>query len=328
MVVTLEQALDILEINDITTVKVEDLPKIEKKAKKRWHPDTIAGTNPSQETVNKYEENFKAIEGAATTVYQFLKGEYQSGEKVKYQPKEKQYQEPEEIIRQNAKDIQQTLRSVWQTVKDKSYKKTVEEVVLSPGDKLKDLFSADFKDHTSFFAMASFFYSLFLFLFLFLIGLLFKNTGFGQFYFAILYIWLALQTICCFLGLLPLSRLWLPEIVSDIMVKFINFGIGIYHWYEGSELSDKWYFQILFNLPILIAKAAEYIILFPIYEIAKLSFGEKVVRRVVQNQTYYAGGADWYIETLMNKVPNEMTHDELFHLSHFYSELSDVKAKT
>jgi hypothetical protein len=301
---------------------------LKRKQKKRWHPDTIAGTNPSQETISKYEENFKAIEDAATAIYQFLKGEYQSGEKVKYETKENKYQEPEEIIRQNAKDIQQTLRNVWQTVKEKSYKKTVEEVVLSPGDKLKDLFTADFKDHTSFFAMASFFYSIFLFLFLFLIGLLFKNTGFGQFYFVVLYIWFTLQTISCFLGLLPLSRLWLPEVVSDIMLKFINFGISIYHWYEVSELSDKWLFQILFNLPIIVAKAAEYIILYPIYEIAKLSFGEKVVRRVVKSQSYYAGGADWYIETLMNKEPNQMTHDELFHLSHFYSELSDVKAKT
>jgi hypothetical protein len=32
--VTLEKALDILEINDISSIKIEDLPKIEKKAKK------------------------------------------------------------------------------------------------------------------------------------------------------------------------------------------------------------------------------------------------------------------------------------------------------
>lgn len=326
--ITLEQALDILEINEITTVKVEDLPKIAKKAKKRWHPDTIAGTNPTQETVNKYEENFKAIEGAATAIYQFLKGDYQGGEKVKYETKPNQNQEPEVIIRQNARDLQETLIKIWQTVKEKNYKKTVEEVVLSPGDKLKDLFTEDFKEHTSFFAIASFFYSIFLFLLLYLIGLFFKNTGFGQFYFIILYIWLGIQTISCFLGLLPLSRFWLPEIVSNVMVKFINFGFSIFHWYEGSELSDKWVFQILFNLPIIIAKAAEYIILYPIYEIAKLSFGERIVRRVVKSQPYYAGGADWYIETLMNKEPSQMTHDELFHLSHFYSELSDVKAKT
>ena len=325
---TLENALDILEINDIESVKVEDLPKIEKKAKKRWHPDTIAGVNPSQETIKKYEENFKAIEDAISAVCQFLKGEYKSGEKVKCESNESKYKEPEEIIRKNAKDLQQTLGSVWQIVKDKSYKKTVEEVVLSPGDKLKDLFTADFKDHTSFFSIASFFYSMFLFLFLFLIGLLFKDTSFGKFYFFVLYTWFILQTLSCFLGLLPLSRLWLPEILSDIMVKLINLGMRIYHWYQGSELSDKWLFQILFNLPLIVAKASEYIILYPIYEIAKLSFGDKIVRRVVQNQIYYAGGADWYIEALMNKEPNQMTYDELFHLSHFYAELSDVKAKT
>ncbi len=322
--ITLERALDILEINNISSIEITDLPKIEKRAKKRWHPDTIAASKPSQETIDKYENNFKEIKQAVSIVQAFLNGDYNTGEKVKYHTAD--YKEPEEIIRENANDIQEELKNIWPFVKEKGYKKTIEEVVLSPGDKLKDLLNDDFKDHTSFFSLASFFFSTFLFLILFLIGLLFRDTQFGNGYSFLLYVWYGCQTVACFLGLLPLSRFWLPQSLSEVMVGMINFGMGIYHWYED-ELSDKWYFQILFNVPIIVAKTAEYVILYPIYELAKIFFGEKVVRRVVKKQSYYAGGADWYIEQLIQKEPWAMTNNELFDLSYLHREFADVKSK-
>lgn len=322
--ITLERALDILEINDITSIGIADLPKLEKRAKKRWHPDTIAASKPSQETIDKYEKNFKEIKEAVSVIQAFLNGEYKTGEKVKYDTAD--YKEPEEIIRENASSIQEELKDIWPFVKEKGYKKTIEEVVVSPGDRLRDLLNEDFKDHTSFFSLASFFFSTFLFLILFLISMLFRETQFGKVFSFLLYLWYGLQTVACILGLLPLSRFWLPQSVSRVMVGMINFGMGIYHWYED-ELSEKWYFQLLFNIPILVAKTAEYVILYPVYELAKVFFGDHIVRRIVKKQNYYAGGADWYIESLIQKDPEEMTKDELYHLSYMHREFSDVKSK-
>jgi len=53
--------------------------------------------------------------------------------------------------------------------------------------------------------------------------------------------------------------------------------------------------------------------------------GEKLVGVVKQNVNYYADVAEWYIDELISKNSNEMTSDELFHLSYIYSELSDIK---
>lgn len=71
--------------------------------------------------------------------------------------------------------------------------------------------------------------------------------------------------------------------------------------------------------------AIKYIILYPLTEIAKTLVKDKVVGVVKENVNYYADVAEWYINDLLNKNPEEMSRDELFHLSYLYSELSDVK---
>jgi len=110
------------------------------------------------------------------------------------------------------------------------------------------------------------------------------------------------------------------------MIKFINFGLGIYNWAEDqAQNSDKAWTVLLVRLPVLFAKLVKYIILLPLNEIAKAIIGDKVVGVVKQNVNYYAEGAEWYIDELINKNPSEMTSEELFHLSYLYAELNDVK---
>ncbi|MBK7967327.1 MAG: hypothetical protein IPK10_19975 [Bacteroidetes bacterium] len=131
------------------------------------------------------------------------------------------------------------------------------------------------------------------------------------------------------LGFAPLSRFWIKnQQVQDIMFKFINFGLGIYNWAEEQgQTSTKAWVVLLIRLPVIFAKIIKYIIMFPLYELAKIFVGEKVVGVVKQNVNYYADAAEWYVDELINKKPYEMSRDELFHLSYLYTELSDVKSK-
>lgn len=133
-----------------------------------------------------------------------------------------------------------------------------------------------------------------------------------------------LQGISCLLGILPLSRFWLPEQLQTIMLWFINFGLGVYNWAERESTTAALWVQILVAIPNLFALAIKYIILFPLTEIAKAIVQDKVVGVVKENVNYYADIAEWYISDLLNKNPNEMSRDELFHLSYLYTELSDV----
>ncbi|MBW4475663.1 MAG: hypothetical protein KME54_02020 [Tolypothrix brevis GSE-NOS-MK-07-07A] len=78
---TLQEALLLLEISNLDRVVQSDLPLIRRKAFKRWHPDTIAHTNPSQETVKRYERNFRLIDQAIAMVEAYLRGEVHSSER-------------------------------------------------------------------------------------------------------------------------------------------------------------------------------------------------------------------------------------------------------
>lgn len=255
-------------------------------------------------------------------VYSYLKGTYQAGETFS-QPHQSVHQEPEEVIRENAPEIQTTLKNLWSFIKEKKYKWTMKEVLLSDGFKLKDLLAEDFKEDLAMLSVVSFFYGL-----LFL-GIL---TAIGSAMSPVLgtiigIVWL-LQALSCILGFAPLSRFWLPPAVSDIMIKFINFGLGIYNWAEEQgQNSSKGWVVLLIRIPVLFAKLIKYVILFPLTELAKVFVGDKVVGVVKQNVNYYAEAADWYIDELITMNPNEMTSEELFNLSYLYTELGDVKSK-
>lgn len=322
MELTFDQAIELLEITEISKIKVEDLPQLEKKMKKRWHPDKVAHLQDPAIT-QEYTVKFQQIETACQMVFSYLQGTYQAGEAFT-QTSSRVYEEPEEIIRKNAPDIQSTLKDLWNLIKEKKYKWTEKEVLLSDGFKLKDLLAEDFKEDIAMLSVVSFFYGLVI------LGLL---TAIASAISPVLggivgFIWV-LQALSCVLGFAPLSRFWIKnEQVQDVMFKFINFGLGIYNWAEEQgQTSTKTWVVLLIRLPVIFAKIIKYIIMFPLYELAKIFIGDKVVGVVKQNVNYYAEAADWYVDELINKNPNDMTSEELFHLSYLYTELSDVKSK-
>lgn len=322
MELTFDQAIELLEITDISKIQVEDIPQLEKKMQKRWHPDKVEHLGDPAIT-QEYTVKFQQIETACQLVYSYLQGTYQAGEAFT-QKSSKIHEEPEEVIRKNAPDIQSILKDLWNLIKEKKYKWTEKEVLLSDGFKLKDLLAEDFKEDIAMLSVVSFFYGLVI------LGLLAAiasaiNPVLGG---IVGFIWI-LQAISCVLGFAPLSRFWLKnQQVQDIMFKFINFGLGIYNWAEEQgQTSTKTWVVLLIRLPVIFAKIIKYIIMLPLYELAKIFVGDKVVGVVKQNVNYYADAAEWYVDELINKKPNEMSSEELFHLSYLYTELSEVKSK-
>lgn len=254
MELTFDHAIELLEITDISKIQIEDIPQLEKKMKKRWHPDKVAHLGDPAIT-QEYTVKFQQIETACQMVYSYLQGTYQAGEAFT-QTSSKVHEEPEDVIRQNAPDIQSTLKDLWNLVKEKKYKWTVKEVLLSDGFKLKDLLAEDFKEDIAMLSVVSFFYGLVI------LGLLAAiasaiNPVFGG---IVGFIWV-LQAISCVLGFAPLSRFWIKnQQVQDIMFKFINFGLGIYNWAEEQvQTSTKAWVVLLIRLPVIFAKIIEYI---------------------------------------------------------------------
>lgn len=323
MEVTFDKAIDLFEITDISKISVEEIPQLEKKAKKRWHPDKVAHLKDPAIT-EEYTINFQQVEVAGQMISSYLKGTYHAGDPFSFVDKKQTvHEEPEDIIRKNAPEIQTTLQDLWNFIKEKKYKFSTKDVLLSDGFKLKDLLQEDFKEDLAMLSVISFFYGLiFLGILTAIAGAINPVIGtiFGI-------VWL-LQALSCFLGFAPLSRFWLPSVVTDVMLKFINFGLGIYNWAEEQgQTSDKGWVLLLIRLPVLFAKLIKYVVLFPLTELAKIFVGDKVVGVVTQTVNYYAEAAEWYVEELINVNPDNMTNEELFHLSYLYSELSDVNSK-
>lgn len=320
MEVTFDQAIELLEIIDLSKLQEEDIPALEQKAKKRWHPDRVMHLN-NPEITAEYTEKFQQIETACRMINSFLAGTYKAGEAFT-ESFETDYTEPEEIIRQNAPAMQSKLHDSWPFIKEKKFKWSFREILLSDGFKLRDLLREDFKEDIAMLSIVSFTYGVF---FLGVLGLILGliSPVLGT---IVAIIWLV-QAISCVLGFAPLSRFWLPAPIQDVMLRFINFGLGIYNWAEdqGQNASSPWVL-LLVRVPVLIAKLVKYLVLFPLYELAKAIVGDKVVGVVKKKVNYYGDAAEWYIDELILKDPAEMTSDELFHLSYLYTELSDIRA--
>lgn len=118
MELTFDKAIELLEIVNINKIHVDDIPQLEKRAKKRWHPDKVAHLQ-DQAITREYTDNFQLIEEAAQIVHSYLTGSYQTGETF-INNKKPIYEEPEEIIRKEASNIQSKLNRLWDFVKKRS----------------------------------------------------------------------------------------------------------------------------------------------------------------------------------------------------------------
>ena len=246
-------------------------------------------------------------------ILEFLNGNLTAGERVKYS-EEKVYKEPHEVILENLDSMKERLYSIWPLVKEQKYEYVEEIVELSDGFSLKELLKADFKEDIFSFSVISFIYGIFMF-FIFAVIAAFLGPLFQS---IVSIVWIAFA-LSCLLGFLPLSRFWMPEQLRNIVFKFIDFGLSAHY-----TLSDSyhWVEQLISGLIQLFSTLVKYIILFPLYEIAKILVKEKRVGIVRKKVSYFGGVAEWYIEDLLKKDRQDFTEQELYDFSSLYNKLS------
>lgn len=325
--VDLGKVIEILEISDINSIKESELKKLRGRAKKRWHPDKISHTNPDPEIVKRYQENFVLIEEAIEFVRAHINGEVHVGKSSTGTYSEAVYEEPEDIIRRNAPEMQETLRSIWDSVRQQGYKLKEEIVTRYPGNLYKEMLSQDLKDNIPIFSIASFFFGFFLYLLLSLILSLVISSQPTILKFtmiALTFVWW-IQAMACFLGLLPLSRFWLPQKIGDGVVYLINVGMNFFNIVDYFGLTRNTAVAFIFGIPLLLARIVQAIFVTPIYLIASMIIGDKTFGKVEEKVNYYADLADWYIEDLIHKDTQNLSSEELFALSHAYAELKGAE---
>jgi hypothetical protein len=324
---TIAEAIEILEITDMTGLTEEKLSKIRRKAKRRWHPDTIAYLHPSEETIKKYERNFRLVDSAVEFISTYVNG-------IDY--KDTQLSTRLEAAQENIKDtasyMHDTLRSVWFKVKEKGYKRREENIDLGNTKTLKDLLMQDLADCIPEICTISFvngfvIWGVVLFFSAILVIITGNITGDSEgkpnpiilaiFVFPAFFVFL-FHTILCIIGLLPLSRFWVPQFINNWVWFFIAKSISL-----SSFISYIPIMNLYPPLAYIAAVIIKYILIKPLYLLVALLF-DKQKTGSTKKETYYAGFSEWYIEQLLTKNINQLTSDELMHVAHLYKELKDA----
>jgi hypothetical protein len=316
--VSLELALDVLDISnkDLDGLTEEKLKSVMKSAKSKWHPDKVSSLN-NPELTKLFTKKFQLIEPALLTLKQYLtRNEYAENN---MHDNGHVYKSNVDVIRENADHMKSILMGCWSDVVEKGFLLEVKEEVLRAGESLKELLSTQQSVNLPYLAVLSFIsftsiWGAITIVFLLISPLL----GLIAFIF-----WL-LMLLFNFIAILPLSDYWLPAKLDLAKYWFVNFGLSIYNL-AARSLGGSRITMIYLSLLRFIAGLFKYIIILPLNFVIKLLFGNKVVGRIVSIHRFYAEVHEDKIMHILSKDIQELTEDELYTLSHLYSNLTDVK---
>lgn len=327
----LKEALELLEISDVSNIRPEDLKQIRKRAMRRWHPDRISHTNPSTELLHQYEQNFKSIDLALDQVEAFVRDGLVSDYRNKRSNADSPA-EPEEIVTRKAPENQTVLKEAWPQAKAQKFEFQQEDVVLTEGLSVQAALNEDLKDRVPALALFSLGVG-FLYLILAILGGALVAAileAFGQAWagtllmMGILLAWVG-QAVCCLLFLLPLSRFWLPMKLGDLAISIVNATLKASEsWLDDQDGVGKWAHGILSVFSFL----ALWLIAYPLYKIAGLLLKERRIGRNVVRMDYYGGFNEKYVEHLVNSPVSDLSLDELFDLSTAASKFKPLRTRT
>lgn len=324
--ITIDEALKILELTSVENLDDVALQKIQRRARRRWHPDTIAYLKPDPKTIAEYERNFRLIDLAIECVRAFLGGNVEVGSSTARGFDQFVAEEPEEVIRRNAPEIQEVLRKVWTRVKENAYKMTEEVITLREGVPYKDLLMDDLKEDVPVLAVSALVNGWVLLLIATIATLPVAALGEAVWSAAIVIVMVlwALQAFSCVITFLPLSRFWLPEPVSQWVSRFVDAGLYVNRYVAEHNLDQHLAIALLVGIPIRIAQAVKWLVLLPLYKLSGVLLGDRRMGTIRHHVRYYAGLAEWYVDELLRAEPSAMDREQLFHLSHLYAELKDA----
>ncbi|NES43097.1 J domain-containing protein [Moorena sp. SIO2C4] len=328
---TLQDVQRILEISNLDDLTDKDITQLRRKAKKRWHPDTIAHTKPSKEQEALYAENFNLINDVVDLLRAYISGDFQAGQQYSEDYHASTPESPVDVIRRNAPTMQDMLTRVQHEVKETQYKVEESSVTVSDGFLVKDMLKSDLDDNILVVCVMSMYGFVWISLlpFMAISIVLSVNEVLGVLLFIPLMCVSIIHPICCILGIIPLSRYWLPVKVVNFIIPWINFGNIFYIFI--AVFSNFGCIAFFIGLPFLIIRMivtlVKWLIFAPLYAIAIMIWGEKRFGIIKQNVRYMAGVADWYVTKLITTDPSQLETEDLFALSYLYDEYRDVWKK-
>jgi hypothetical protein len=309
---TLDEAIELLEITeDIDVITEKELREKRKRAMNRWHPDKVL----DPVTKARYEEIFKKIEQAVALIYEYRSGNPYAGQDFNHGKTGAQNQQQEDKMRAEAPQWKERILKVWAGIKSAGWQMSIKDRVISDGFKLKDVLDRDVKDEVMALAVSSFVYGIYAFLAALIPSLLLK------FIFLLTLPALLIHSILCFLLLLPLSRLWMPNWLLTAAWfscdKGLQFGSLIMRFF-----GEKRFFRVLVNWPYYFSKGLTLLVVTPIYKLIGHFLRDKVVGVKIRRERYFADFPEHYIDQLLGKEPSQMTWQELRYLSEIYHACS------
>jgi hypothetical protein len=317
--VSLEFAIDLLELTneDVVQLTEDKLKAKAKAARGKWHPDRVANLDNSEQSA-LYTKKFQSIEPSVDLIRKhIIEGGSRSSDFIK---EERQSSKSNvQIIRENADHMLDTLRACWPDVIAKNFMLDIKKEVLHPGSRIADLVDDDLKTNIAYLAILSFLSFTSIWGVVVLMLLIFSPVmGLIGFIFWVL------MALFNFVGVLPISRHWLPKKLELVMYWFIEFGISIYNFCARS-FSGSTMVTLYLSLLRFVASLLKYVIVIPIYGLVSVLFGKRVIGKVESISHTYASVYKGEIERILSAEVVDMSEDDLFTLSYLYSNLIDVR---
>lgn len=314
--IDLDRAVQVLGITDMSSVTLDSLANLGRRARKRWHPDQISFRGDEEE-IARYTRNFQDIDPLLELVKLFLSGGVQSGPRVS-PGREERRQSSYEVLRSEVPRLQAAICAVWDRVKGTKYKHEAETVVLSQGRKIRDVIDEEWQDDVIVAAVIALGYGVILAPFAAAMAVPILNILAPLALLPIIAYFVA-----CILALLPMSRMWLYDWLVTYMLWCVNAGCRLHRFVmRHTTDSDLLLWRILAYIPAVVAQIAKYVVAWPVYQIVKVIWGGRSIGVVRRTINYYAGFADWYVDDLIRRDAAKMNHEELMDLMRMHKELT------
>ena len=308
--IDLQDALFILGIGNIKTVKDLDLTSIRRKAQKRWHPDRIMGHNPSKDELDRYTRNFRNVESALNIIRAYTNGTYKAN-RTSSDARSKKHR-PKEPPRPSVSDMQERIKKAWSKVEAAHYKKSTVTNVDKEGFSVKTLIMRDLRRNFPIKTLTNFIDGYVTINLLHIAILLFISKEW-RIDFAPMAV-LIPYTCVFLLAILPLSRYWLPKDINTIVenIEKSLFFINTFWWHAPA--------RFFWALASVIAWTIYILILYPLYLTVALLLHNKIIGRVEKQEYVYAGFTRAYISYLISATPQHLNQKHLSDLRRAYQE--------
>ena len=303
--------------------------KLEKEARIKWHPDH-APKGKDQEYTELTQDINEAVELLKTEIGNKTRGIGEKLEKEREEKFTKEQRQQADVLRRSVKRMQEKIQESWSKIKNKIDQLERRDEVIAQGQKWADIIDDEIQHATLTKAVGAIAtYTIIYVPIALFCGFFLGNSGIGYLFTELISLIMLVSLTSCFLGILPLSRYWLPQPIEILMGFFITVGLaiarflggkGIFRPTTGTSAKDntRAFIGVFISAPIFISKVFEMIVLRPIYFLIKKMLGDRGEADFVRSKFYYAGFDITYIDYLLSKPPEEFDTEEILNIQKIF----------